>query len=69
MYFCALLRGKLFDYFSGEIPRITSFERGFPGHLRRNSNDTEWKPDPFIMDERYLAVNVRNKGIVLRLTR
>ena len=47
---------------SGEIPRITPFEKGFPGHLRRNSNDTEWEPDPYIMDERYLAVKVRDKG-------
>ena len=52
-------------FVSGEIPRVTSYEKGFPGHMRRNEADTDWEPDPFIMDERYLAVNVKNKGIVV----
>jgi len=54
-----------FFWISGEIPRITSYERGFPGHLRRTENGTAWEPDPLIMDERFLAVNVRDKGIVV----
>ncbi|WP_109353976.1 MBL fold metallo-hydrolase [Sphingorhabdus sp. EL138] len=52
-------------YVSGEIPRITSYEQGFPGHMRRSVDGTEWEPDPLIMDERYFAVNVRGKGLVV----
>ena len=51
-----------YHFYSGEVPRITSFEKGFPGHLRRNATGTDWEPDPLIMDERYVAVNIRNKG-------
>ena len=59
-YYCS--EPELYHFYSGEIPRITSFEKGFPGHLRRNSSGTDWEPDPLIMDERYVAVNIRNKG-------
>lgn len=52
-------------YVSGEIKRQTEFEKGFVGHLRRNKEDTDWEPDPLIMDERYLAVNVKGKGLVI----
>jgi len=52
-------------YLSGEIPRVTSFERGFPGHCRKSENGPGWEPDPWIMDERSLAVNVLGKGLVV----
>jgi 7,8-dihydropterin-6-yl-methyl-4-(beta-D-ribofuranosyl)aminobenzene 5'-phosphate synthase len=52
-------------YLSGEIPRVTSFERGRPDHLCRSAPDQPWQPDPLLMDERYLAVNVRDKGIIV----
>jgi 7,8-dihydropterin-6-yl-methyl-4-(beta-D-ribofuranosyl)aminobenzene 5'-phosphate synthase len=52
-------------YLSGEIPRVTSFEKGRPDHLCRRSADEPWEPDPFIMDERYLAVHVRGKGVIV----
>ena len=58
----------LFDEFfwiSGEIPRVTPYEKGFPGHLRRSEDGSSWEPDPLIMDERFLAVRVRDKGIVV----
>ena len=54
-----------FFWISGEIPRITSYEKGFPGHLRRSEDGSGWEPDPLIMDERYLAIRVRDKGIVV----
>jgi 7,8-dihydropterin-6-yl-methyl-4-(beta-D-ribofuranosyl)aminobenzene 5'-phosphate synthase len=50
---------------SGEIPRVTSYETGFPGHLRRSEDGASWEPDPLIMDERFVAVHVRDKGIVV----
>ena len=52
-------------YLSGEIPRITPYEAGLPGHLKQNKNETGWQPDPLIMDERWLAVNVRGLGIIV----
>lgn len=54
-----------FFWISGEIPRITPYEKGFPGHLRRSEDGSGWEPDPLIMDERYLAIRVRDKGIVV----
>jgi 7,8-dihydropterin-6-yl-methyl-4-(beta-D-ribofuranosyl)aminobenzene 5'-phosphate synthase len=50
---------------SGEIPRVTSYEKGFPGHKRRSEDGQTWEDDPLIMDERFLAVHVRGKGIVV----
>lgn len=52
-------------YVSAEIPRITPYERGFPGHMRRTLDGTGWEDDPLIMDERFLAVNVAGKGVVV----
>ncbi len=52
-------------YLSGEIPRVTSYEVGLPGHLKRSADGKDWEPDPWIMDERYLAVHVRGKGAVV----
>ena len=52
-------------YLSGEIPRLSSFEKGRPDHLCRRSADEPWEPDPLIMDERYLAVHVRDKGLIV----
>jgi 7,8-dihydropterin-6-yl-methyl-4-(beta-D-ribofuranosyl)aminobenzene 5'-phosphate synthase len=59
-----LLAGGHF-YLSGEIPRVTAYEKGYPGHMRRTADDSAWEPDPWLRDERYLAVNVKGKGIVV----
>jgi 7,8-dihydropterin-6-yl-methyl-4-(beta-D-ribofuranosyl)aminobenzene 5'-phosphate synthase len=50
-------------YVSGEIPRVTDYEAGVPNHLTRNADDTAWEPDPLIMDERFVSVHVKNKGL------
>ena len=52
-------------YVSGEIPRVTKFETGLPGHHRRTADDSDWEPDPLLMDERFVAVRVRDKGILV----
>ncbi len=52
-------------YLSGEIPRTTSYEKGLPAQVSRIAADTDWEHDPWVMDERYLAVNVRDKGIMV----
>lgn len=59
-----LIGGGCF-YLSGEIPRVTSYEKGMPGQLRRAADGRSWEPDPWIRDERYLAVNVKGKGMVV----
>ena len=50
-------------YVSGEIPRVTGYERGFPGQMRRTAQG--WEPDELLIDERWLAVNVAGKGLVV----
>jgi 7,8-dihydropterin-6-yl-methyl-4-(beta-D-ribofuranosyl)aminobenzene 5'-phosphate synthase len=54
-----------FFYLSGEIPRVTPYERGLPNHMRQTEDGSGWEPDPLIMDERFLAVNVRGKGLIV----
>jgi 7,8-dihydropterin-6-yl-methyl-4-(beta-D-ribofuranosyl)aminobenzene 5'-phosphate synthase len=51
-------------YISGEIPRVTAFETGLPGHYRRTEDDKDWEPDFLIMDERFVAVRVKDGVIV-----
>jgi len=52
-------------YVSGEIPRVTRFERGLPGQHRRTLDGTAWELDELIKDERFLAVNVAGKGVIV----
>lgn len=49
-------------YVSGEIPRVTRYETGFPGHVRRAGPHQDWEPDPLIIDERFICVQVKDKG-------
>lgn len=60
-------RTLLDDYFylSGEIARVTSFEKGRTDHMCKQSEGAPWTPDPMLMDERYLAVNIKDKGLLL----
>ena len=58
----AQLAGEGVFYISGEIPRLTKYEAGLPGHVRRSADGTSWEPDPLIMDERFISVHVRDKG-------
>src|SRR5258708_598249 len=50
-------------------PEEYAFERnsgrlGLPAHYRKSDNES-WQPDPLLMDERFLMVNVEGKGLVL----
>ena len=51
-------------YVSGEIPRVTGYEKGLVNQVRRTAGGT-WEPDPLIMDERFLAVAVKGKGVIV----
>ena len=59
-----LLLENLF-YLSGEIPRVTPYERGLPGHMKRSADGAAWEPDPWLRDERYVAVHVEGKGAIV----
>ena len=48
---------------SGEIPRVTPFEQGLANHYAKI--DDNWEPDPLLIDERWLAVNVAGKGLIV----
>jgi 7,8-dihydropterin-6-yl-methyl-4-(beta-D-ribofuranosyl)aminobenzene 5'-phosphate synthase len=52
-------------YYSGEIPRVTPFEKGRIDHLCRATADGPWVPDPLLMDERMLVVHVRHLGLIV----
>lgn len=48
---------------SGQVERLTAFERGFPIHYAHSSSG--WEPDPMIWDDQNMIVNVRDKGLVI----
>jgi 7,8-dihydropterin-6-yl-methyl-4-(beta-D-ribofuranosyl)aminobenzene 5'-phosphate synthase len=48
---------------SGQVERSTPFEQGFPIHYARSGGD--WKPDPVIVDDQNVIVNVKGKGLVI----
>ncbi|MGE3652316.1 MAG: MBL fold metallo-hydrolase [Reyranellaceae bacterium] len=52
-------------YVSGEIPRRSGFEVGLPGQHRRTLDNRGWEPDELLIDERFIAVHVRDKGLVV----
>jgi 7,8-dihydropterin-6-yl-methyl-4-(beta-D-ribofuranosyl)aminobenzene 5'-phosphate synthase len=52
-------------YVSGEIPRITSYEKGFPGHVCQREVGGSWEPDEALTDERFVAVHIHGKGLVV----
>jgi 7,8-dihydropterin-6-yl-methyl-4-(beta-D-ribofuranosyl)aminobenzene 5'-phosphate synthase len=50
-------------FVSGEVPRVTPYEVGLPGHMRHGADGKSWEPDPLIIDERFIAVRVKDKGL------
>ena len=52
---------------TGEIPRKTSFEKGFPFQYVENGsgNETRLIPDPLVRDDQAIVVNVKDKGLVI----
>jgi len=59
-----LLLGGHF-YYSGEIPRVTSFEKGRDDHFCRTNPEAPWEPDPLLLDERMLVAKVRGLGLIV----
>lgn len=56
-----LLDGSLL--ITGEVDRTTKFEKGFPVH--QAFHDGEWQPDPLILDDQALVMNISDKGLVV----
>lgn len=52
-------------YVSGEIPRRSGFEVGLPGQHRRTLDGKGWELDELLVDERFIAFNVKGKGLVV----
>lgn len=50
-----------FFFASGAIPRRTDYETGLAGHHTIRGERVE--PDPLILDERFLAAEVRGRGV------
>lgn len=48
---------------TGEVDRTTDFETGMPFHERLHDN--EWEPDPLILDDQALVVNLRGRGLLV----
>jgi 7,8-dihydropterin-6-yl-methyl-4-(beta-D-ribofuranosyl)aminobenzene 5'-phosphate synthase len=48
---------------TGEVPRVTGYEPGFP--VQQAWLDDGWRPDPLVLDDQALIVNVRGKGLVV----
>ena len=48
---------------SGQIERVTDFEKGFPIHYRRCGHD--WEPDFMFWDDQCVMVNVRGGGLLV----
>jgi 7,8-dihydropterin-6-yl-methyl-4-(beta-D-ribofuranosyl)aminobenzene 5'-phosphate synthase len=57
-----LLNGSVL--ITGEVDRTTDFERGMPPAHQRWSNST-WEPDPLVLDDQALVVDVRGKGLLV----
>ncbi|WP_370367509.1 MBL fold metallo-hydrolase [Catenulispora sp. GP43] len=49
---------------TGEVDRTTAFEHGMPPAHQRWTG-TEWEPDPLVIDDQALIINVRGKGLVV----
>lgn len=49
---------------TGQVERVTPFEKGMPGHFARTA-DGAWEPDPWLWDDQALVVHVRNQGLVV----
>jgi 7,8-dihydropterin-6-yl-methyl-4-(beta-D-ribofuranosyl)aminobenzene 5'-phosphate synthase len=48
---------------TGEVPRTTGYEAGFP--LQQAWLDRHWQPDPLVLDDQALIVDIKNKGLLV----
>lgn len=48
---------------TGEVPRVTGYEPGFPPQQAWSGR--KWEPDPMVLDDQGLIINVAGKGLVV----
>ncbi|MCL4230053.1 MAG: MBL fold metallo-hydrolase [Dehalococcoidia bacterium] len=48
---------------TGEVPRVTGFEQGFP--FFQAEENGQWEPEPHLLDDQAVVVNVRGRGLVV----
>ena len=48
---------------TGEVPRTTGYEPGFPP--QQAWLDGGWQPDPLVLDDQAMIINVRGRGLVV----
>jgi 7,8-dihydropterin-6-yl-methyl-4-(beta-D-ribofuranosyl)aminobenzene 5'-phosphate synthase len=48
---------------TGEVPRVTGYEPGFP--IQQAWLSGRWQPDPLVLDDQALLVNVAGKGLIV----
>ena len=48
---------------TGEVPRVTGYEPGFPPQQAWLGG--RWEPDPLVLDDQAMVINVRDKGLVV----
>lgn len=48
---------------TGEVPRVTDFEQGFP--FFQALEDGRWEPEPHLADDQGIVINVQGRGIVV----
>ncbi len=50
---------------TGQIPRVTEFEKGFLLQYKEQDNEINLVPDPLVSDDQALIMNVKNKGLII----
>jgi 7,8-dihydropterin-6-yl-methyl-4-(beta-D-ribofuranosyl)aminobenzene 5'-phosphate synthase len=48
---------------TGEVPRVTGYEPGFPP--QRAWLGGKWEPDPLVLDDQAIVISVRDKGLIV----
>ena len=48
---------------TGEVPRVTEYEPGFP--IQQAWLSEQWQSDPLVLDDQALLVNVAGKGLIV----
>jgi len=48
---------------TGEVPRVTDYEPGFP--FQEAWRDSRWEPDPLVLDDQAIVLNVKDQGLVV----
>jgi 7,8-dihydropterin-6-yl-methyl-4-(beta-D-ribofuranosyl)aminobenzene 5'-phosphate synthase len=48
---------------TGEVPRVTDYEPGFP--FQQAWRNDRWEPDPLVLDDQAIIINVRDQGLVV----